>query len=65
MQYPFNVIVYKAGLDDPISPFATPSLLVCGLVLLSNGPLMTAADSHRQNGFLLTWVRAARWRLSP
>lgn len=46
MQYPFNVIVYKAGLDDPISPFATPSLLVCGLVLLSNAPLMTAADSH-------------------
>jgi len=49
LQHPFNVIVYKAGLDGPISPSATPRLLVCGRFLLNNAQLVLTADFHYEN----------------
>lgn len=51
MRHPLNVIVYKAGFDDPISHFTIPTLLVCGFIFLNNAQVMTMADFFPENGF--------------
>lgn len=49
MRHPFNVIFYKAELDDPISQFATPVVLVCGHFLLNNAQLVMIVDLRYEN----------------